>query len=121
MSRISYEISYKILISRDLVMSVFKTINPNTNEQRKQRKSRKLKQRKYLVKRANEIWYADGLDKLKPYGLPIHAAVHVYSCKVLWLKVCKSDNNPIIPACYFNEAGKSLRSAQNLLRTTHSH
>ena len=55
---------------------------------------------------------------IKVYCLPIHAAVDAYLCKVLWPRVCKSDNNLIIPACYFNEAGKSLGSAPTLLRTT---
>ena len=49
-------ISYNILISKDLVMSVFKTIDPTSTEQRK---LCKLKQRKYLVNGADKIWYAD--------------------------------------------------------------
>ena len=76
---------YNILISRDPAVSVFKTIDPNTTEQRK---SRKLEQRKHIVKWANETWYPVGLDKLKWCGLPIQSAVDAYSHKVLWPKVC---------------------------------
>lgn len=60
--QISYQmshISYNILISKDLVMTVFKTIDPTSTEQRK---PCKLKQRKYLVNGTNEIWYADVLN-----------------------------------------------------------
>ena len=43
----------------------------------------------------------DGYDKLKSYGFPIHGCVDGFSRKVIWLKVCRSNNNPVIPA-YFN-------------------
>ena len=57
-------------------MSILKGIEPNTTEQRK---SRKFKRRKYLVKGTNDIWYTDGLDKLQPYGLSVHAAIKGFS------------------------------------------
>ena len=62
-------------------------------------------------------WHADGYDKLKPYGLPIHGAVDGFSRKILWLKVCKSNNNPFNPACFFVEAVKEFGFCPNLLRT----
>ena len=66
----------KFLISRGLVMSILRGIEPNTAEQRK---SCKFKRRKYLVKGTNDIWYTDGLDKLQPHSLPFHAAIKGFS------------------------------------------
>ena len=61
--------------------------------------------------------YVDWLDKLKLYDLPIHVAADAYWRKVIWLQLCKSNNNPIIPTYYFNETGNSLGLASTLLRT----
>lgn len=71
---------YTIFVSGDRVMSVLKVIYPNATEQRK---SCRLKRLKYLVKGTNNIWHADGLDKLNPYGLPIHAIIDGFPHKVL--------------------------------------
>ena len=41
----------------------------------------------------NAVWHADGYDKLKPYGFPIHGAIDGFSRRVLWLDVTRSNNN----------------------------
>ena len=46
----------------------------------------------------NYCWHIDGYDKLKPYGFPIHACIDGFSRKVLWLKVVRSNNNPVVVA-----------------------
>ena len=45
-------------------------------------------------------WHADGYDKLKPFGFPIHG----YSRKVLWLYVAHSNNLPDNIAAYYLDA-----------------
>ena len=85
---------YGISSSRDLVMSL-KTLKDQTN-------------RKYLVKRVNRIWHTDGLGKRKPHGFPIYTATDDFSHKALWIKAHSSNNNPIIPVCYFIEILTSL-------------
>ena len=42
--------------------------------------------------------------KLKPYGLPIHGRVDGFSRRIMWLKVCKSNNDPVIPASLYLHA-----------------
>ena len=43
----------------------------------------------------------DGYDKLKPYGLPIHGCIDGFSRQISWLRVARSNNNPIIPASFY--------------------
>ena len=60
------------------------------------RKARKLLCRSLISRGPNAAWHVDGYDKLKPYGLPIHGCVDELSRRILWLKVCKSNNYPVI-------------------------
>ena len=68
------------------------------------RKARKLQRRSYVSPGPNATWHVDGYDKLKPYGLPIHGCVDGFSRRIMWLKVCKSNNDPVIPAGFFLHA-----------------
>ena len=107
-------VNYGIVTNRDEVMKVLKEINP---EQSKDRKARKLKRRIYSSPGPNHVWHADGYDKLKPFGFPIHGCVDGFSRKVIWLNLCRSNNDPIVPAHYFLNALKSHKVCPNLLRT----
>lgn len=68
------------------------------------RKARKLQRRLYISPGPNTIWHVDGYDKLKPYGLPIHGCIDGFSRRIVWLKVCKSNNDPVTPAGFFLHA-----------------
>ena len=81
------------------------------------RRSRHLKRRRYKSGEPNNTCDADGDDKLKPYGLPIHGAVDGFSRKILWLKVRRSNNNLINPPCFFVEVVKEFGFSPSLLRT----
>ena len=61
-----------IQVNRDDVMNIIKDINP---EQSRNRRARKLERRIYTSRGPNALWHADGYDKLKPYGLPIHGCI----------------------------------------------
>ena len=89
---------YGIRMQRDTVMRILREIDPQAS---KSRQSRRLRRRKYISPGPNTCWHVDGYDKLKPYGLPIHGCVDGFSRKILWLKVTRSNNNPIIPAHFF--------------------
>ena len=41
------------------------------------RKSRYIKRKVYKCDDPNNTWHADGNDKLKPYGFPIHGCVMI--------------------------------------------
>ena len=68
------------------------------------RKRHRLKRRVYRNEGPNAVWHADGYDKLKPYGFPVHGCIDGWSRKVLWLHVTRSNNYPDNIASYFLEA-----------------
>ncbi|CAC5373473.1 unnamed protein product [Mytilus coruscus] len=53
-----------------------------------------LRRRQYLNQGPNFAIHMDGWDKLKPFGISIHAAIDGYSRRLLWLKACSSNKNP---------------------------
>lgn len=70
------------------------------------RKQHKLHRREYICPGPNQVWHADGYDKLKPFGFPIHGCIDGYSRKVLWLYVTKSNNLPDNIAAYYLDSVK---------------
>lgn len=105
---------YGVVVKRDTVMHLLREIDPDGTELRR---ARRLKRRVYTSPGPNHCWHIDGYDKLKPYGLPIHGCIDGFSRKILWLKVVKSNNNPIIPAFYFLRKVKDLCFCPQKLRT----
>ena len=83
----SLKASYGIIVQIDVVMNILKEVDPaETNKQ----KARHLRRRKYVSEGSNSCWQADGHDKLKPYGFPIHGCIDGYLSRILWLKVTKT-------------------------------
>ena len=76
-------------IPRHLVQRLLKEMDPDGCE---------MQRRAYVNPGPNYCWHIDGYDKLKPYGFPIHACIDGFSRKVLWLKVVRSNNNPVVVA-----------------------
>ena len=91
-------VSYEIKTPRNVVMRMLKELDLVATEERRQRQ---LKRRHYKSRGPNDTWHGDGYDKLKPYGLPIHGTIDGFSWKILWLKICKPNNNPFNPSCFF--------------------
>ena len=87
--------SYGISYPRDAVMKIIREVDP---EGTKIRRARRLHRRKYISAGPNFCWHIDGHDKLKPYGFPIHGCVDGFSRRVIWLRVSRTNNNPIVPA-----------------------
>ena len=55
--------NYAIIAQRDIVMNIFKEVDPEgTNK----RKAHHLRRRNYVSEGSNSCWQADGYDKLKP-------------------------------------------------------
>ena len=95
-------------------MKILKEINP---EQSKNRKARKLKRRIYSSSGHNFVWHADGYDKLKPFGFPVHGCIDGFYSKVIWLQRCRSNNGHIVPAHYYLNALTTHKLCPNALRT----
>ena len=82
----SLKTNYGIMVQRDIVMNILKEIDlEGTNMQ----KTRRLRRRKYVSEGLNSCWHADGYNKVKPYGFPVHGCIDGCSGRILWLKVTK--------------------------------
>ena len=91
------KITYGIQVRRSTVMKILREEDPAGTLLRK---CKYIKLRVYTCDGPNNTWHEDGNDKLKPYGFPIHGCIDGFWRKVLWLKVTRSNNNPVVPARY---------------------
>ena len=82
-------------VSRQSVEILLREMDPDGCEMRRRHR---LQRRTYVNPGPNFCWHTDGYDKLKPYGFPIHACFDGFSRKVLWLRVTRTNNDPVIVA-----------------------
>ena len=61
-------------------MKLVRELNLNGS---KKRKAHRLRQKQYVSVGQNFCWHADGYDRLKPYGLPIHGCVDGFLLNIL--------------------------------------
>ena len=101
-------------VPRDLVEQLLKELDP---EGCAERKAKRLKRRRFISPGPNYSWHVDGYDKLKPYGFPIHGAIDGWSRKIMWLKVCRSNNLPEIPASFYLECVVEQMGCPEKVRT----
>ena len=90
-----------VRVPRSFVEEIVRELDPNGVEARK---AHKLRRREYICAGPNKVWHADGYDKLKPYGFPIHECIDGYSRNVLWCYVTRSNNSPDNIAAYYLDA-----------------
>jgi hypothetical protein len=83
------------------------------------RKRRRLHRRTYVSPGPNFACYADGYDKLKPYGFSIHRYIDGFSQRILWLQVQQSNKNPKVIARYFFDYVKATGGCPIRLLTDH--
>ena len=89
---------YNIIAPRDSVMEILREADPlHSNEKR----SQNLERRCYRSNGLNETWHVGGYEKLKPYRFPIHGCIDDFSRKMIWVKVCITNNDPKIPASFY--------------------
>ena len=48
----------------------------------------------------------------------MHACIDGFSRRILWLKVCKTNNDPAVTAGYYLEYARSVNGCPKVLRTT---
>ncbi|XP_028416576.1 uncharacterized protein LOC114540653 [Dendronephthya gigantea] len=101
-------------VPRDVVEQLVRELDPDGCSERK---AKRLKRRRFRSPGPNYSWHADGYDKLKPYGFPIHGAIDGWSRKILWLKLCRSNNFPEIPASFFLECVAEQMGCPEKMRT----
>ena len=107
-------LQYGIQTSRNNVERILRELDP---EGTALRKAHRLRRRSYMNPGPNFAWHVDGYDKLKPYGFPIHGCVDGFSRRVMWLKVCRTNNDPSHVASFFYECVKITNGCPRILRT----
>ena len=105
---------YGIQVRRSTVMKISREEDPAGVLLKK---SMHIKQRVYTRNGPSNTLHTDGNDKLKPRGFPIQGCVDAFSRKVLWLKVTRSNNNPVVPASYFLKTVSKWNLVPDILRT----
>ena len=105
---------YHVKVPRRVVQRLLREIDPEGSNERR---SHRLKRREYNNPGPNFCWHADGYDKLKPHGFPIHGCIDGFSRRVLWLVVCKSNNDPKIISKYFLCCIQQNQGCPTMVRT----
>ena len=73
-----------LVVSRETVRVIIKSLDPAGVERRS---GRKLQGRVHRCPGPNFTWHIDGYDKLKPFDFCIHGCVDGFSRKIIWLFV----------------------------------
>ena len=76
-------------------MKLLRELYPNGSEKQK---AYGVRRRQYVLARPNFYWHTQGYEKRKSYDLFIHGRVDGFSRKMLWLKVSRTNNDPVVPA-----------------------
>ena len=103
-----------VSVPRNTVAVLLKEIDPIGVENRRKRR---LRRREYSSLGPNYAWHADGYDKLKDFGFPIHGCIDGYSRKLLWLELTRSNNNPAIIAGFYLDYVKEVGGCPVILST----
>ena len=100
---------------RSMVQRILRALDPEGSDDRR---SHRLIRRRYTNPGSNFAWHVDGHDKLKPYhGFPVHACIDGFSRRILWLKVCRTNNDPSVTAGFYLEYVRSVEGCPIVLRT----
>lgn len=105
---------YEMRVPRKFVESILQELDP---EGSRLRRAHRLQRRVYLNPGPNHCWHADGYDKLKPFGFPIHGCIDGFSRRIMWLEITKSNNNPNVIANLFLNCVKEQQSCPTIIRT----
>ena len=95
-------------------MKMLRELYPDGTETRR---ALRLTKRQYVSVGPHFCWHADGYDKLKPYGFPIHGCVDGFSRKILWIKVSRTNSDPVVPACLYIETVKKIGFCPQYVQT----
>ena len=106
--------NHGIYVRRLTVQTVLRELDPEGSHLRK---AHRLSRREYLNPGLNHCWHADGYDKLKPYGFPIHGCIDGFSRQIMWLEIVRTNNDPRVIGKLYLDSIKKQRSCPTVLRT----
>ena len=105
---------YAMQVPRLAVQTLLREMDP---EGSRLRRAKRLRRRNYLNPGPNYCWHADGYDKLKPYGFPIHGCIDGFSRRILWLEIVRSNNDPNVVGNLFLNCVNNLQFYPTVLGT----
>ena len=104
---------YHLHVSQNTVRIILQVLDPDGVQART---NRRFRRRSYINNGPNYMIHVDGWDKLKQFGIAVHAAVDGFSRRVLWLKVGPSNKNPKNIAHFYLELVKKIQGVPRLIR-----
>ena len=101
-------------VPRAVVQEILREVDPEGCELRR---AKRLRRRSYHNPGPNYCWHADGYDKLKSYGFPIHGCIDGWSRRMMWLRVERTNNQPEVIANYYLDCVEEVGGCPVKLRT----
>ncbi|KAF3844484.1 hypothetical protein F7725_007647 [Dissostichus mawsoni] len=89
---------YHLRVKREDVRQTISRLDPSGVQLRSRRR---FVRRGYVTAGPNQVWHADGYDKLKPFGIAISGCIDGFSRKVMWLRSGSTNNDPGIIAQHY--------------------
>jgi len=85
-------------LHRDDVAALLKRLDPLSVENRRRKR---FVRRVFYTRGPNDLWSADGHDKIKQFGFPLHGCIDAYSRKMIWLRLEVTNNDPDVVGGFF--------------------
>ena len=104
---------YNLHVSQETVRIILQVLDPAGVEART---LRAFQRRQYSNKGPNYLIHVDGWDKLKTFGISVHAAMDGFSRRLLWLKVGPSNKNPRYVLQFFMEYVQNINGVPRAIR-----
>ena len=105
-------VRYGISLSKK---DVRKTLENIDSDGVKIRRNKVIRRIIYHTNGPGYIYHIDGNDKLKRWGFPIHGCIDGFSCKVMWLVVSTTNNDPLFVGNLYLECIKQYKIVPKLL------
>lgn len=105
--------SYNLNVTQEITRLLLSELDPVGVERRR---GRRIARRVYTCPGPNYLVHIDGYDKLKTFGIAVHAAIDGFSRKLLWLQAGPSNNNPRFIANFFLSYVKRIEGVPKIVR-----
>ncbi|KAI9513923.1 hypothetical protein NQZ68_038325 [Dissostichus eleginoides] len=78
---------------------------------------RRFVRRGYVTAGPNQVWHADGFDKLKPFGIAISGCIDGFPRRVMWLRSGSTNSDPGIMVQHYLQCVSEFGLLPARLRT----
>ncbi|KAG1836109.1 hypothetical protein F4604DRAFT_1943658 [Suillus subluteus] len=96
---------WNMSVPRSVVISYFRTYEP---ELVRQRKANRLRRKRFWAAGVNDLFAVDQHDKWLRYGLGLHTGIEPFSGRIMWMRVWHSNRNPQLILSYYLDTLETL-------------